>query len=64
MKITTAAAVFLAIGAGTMGIQGLDLKGSDTLRSLTTDVINACPGATGALVYRGGGSGAGEGATC
>jgi len=60
MKKTLAAAAFLALGAGTMGVQALNLKGSDTLRSLTTQVINVCAGATGTLVYTGGGSGAGE----
>jgi hypothetical protein len=62
MKKTLAVAAFLALGAGTMGVKALDLKGSDTLRSLTVQVINACSGATGTLVYKGTGSGAGESA--
>ena len=34
------------------------LKGSDTLFEVIKDVIAACPGATGNIVYIGGGSGA------
>jgi hypothetical protein len=63
MKKTIAAvATFAALGAGTLGVHALDLKGSDTLKKLTVQVIAACPGATGAINYIGGGSGAGEAA--
>ena len=60
MKKTMVVAAFLAIGAGTAGVQALDLKGSDTLRKVTQQVITAC--GTPGLVYKGGGSGAGESA--
>ena len=63
MKKTIAAvATFAALGAGTLGVHALDLKGSDTLKKLTVQVVAACSGATGAINYIGGGSGAGEGA--
>ncbi|HET7544785.1 MAG TPA: hypothetical protein VFK05_33185, partial [Polyangiaceae bacterium] len=63
MKKTIAAvATFAALGAGTLGVHALDLKGSDTLKKLTVQVVAACNGATGAINYIGGGSGAGEGA--
>ena len=35
----------------------LSLKGSDTFELVSTDVIAACAGATGNIVYVGGGSG-------
>ena len=48
-------------GAGTASAQQA-LRGSDTLENLTEEVIAACPGATGNIVYTGGGSGAGQSA--
>src|SRR5262245_66055817 len=57
-------AVFLAVaagGAGTASAQ-LSLRGSDTLEVVTTQVIAACPGATGQIVYAGGGSTLGQAA--
>src|SRR6266550_70691 len=57
-------AAFLVVGvagAGRANAQ-LNLRGSDTLDLVTTDVIAACPGAVGNIVYVGGGSGAGQAA--
>lgn len=48
-------------GVGTASAQ-LALRGSDTLENLTEEVIANCPGATGNIVYVGGGSGAGQSA--
>jgi hypothetical protein len=48
-------------GAGQASAQQ-NLRGSDTLDNVTTAVIAACAGATGQIVYVGGGSGAGQGA--
>ncbi len=63
MKKTIAAvATFAALGAGALSVHALDLKGSDTLKKLTVQVVAACNGATGAINYIGGGSGAGENA--
>jgi hypothetical protein len=70
MKKTIAAAMFLAVGAGTLGASALDIKGSDTLRRFTQSLVNAnpeagevgnhCTNAFASLDYIGGGSGAGE----
>ena len=57
-------AAFLVVGvasAGTAQAQ-LNLRGSDTLDLVTTDVIAACTGAAGNIVYVGGGSGTGQAA--
>ena len=61
-KTIAAVAAFAALGAGTLGVHALDLKGSDTLKKLTVAVVAACPGATGVINYVGNGSGAGENA--
>ena len=61
-KITAVVATFVALRAGTLGVRAFDLKGSDTLKRLTLQVINDCPGATGAINYVGLGSGVGENA--
>src|SRR5262245_33739018 len=67
MRTTIAIATFLALGAGTAGVGALNdiqLKGSDTLRELTLDVLASCPGADPAgppgLTYIGTGSSNGE----
>ncbi len=63
MKKTIAAvATFAALGAGALGVHAFDLKGSDTLKKLTVQVLAACPGAAGTISYVGGGSGAGDNA--
>lgn len=61
-KTIAAVATFAALGAGTLGVHAVDLKGSDTLKKLTVAVVAACPGAAGVVNYVGGGSGAGENA--
>jgi len=58
-------AAFLLVGVASAGkahAQALNLRGSDTLDLVSTDVIAACTGATGNIVYVGGGSGAGQAA--
>ncbi len=63
MKKLLAAATLVALGAGTIGVGALsnvNLKGSDTLKDVTLDILGVCPAATG-LVYLGTGSGNGEG---
>src|SRR5688572_28104096 len=60
--ITGAALMAAAFaGVGTASAQQA-LRGSDTLENLTEEVIANCPGATGNIVYVGGGSGAGQSA--
>jgi ABC-type phosphate transport system substrate-binding protein len=59
--ITSAAFMAVSAAAGTASAQ-LQLKGSDTLELVTKDVIAACPGANGNIVYIGGGSGTGQAA--
>jgi hypothetical protein len=61
-KTIAAVATFAALGAGALGVHAFDLKGSDTLKKLTVQVVAACPGAAGVINYVGGGSGAGESA--
>src|SRR5664280_2148896 len=70
MKKTYLIASFLVVGAGAISASALDLKGSDTLFTISTDVItakqfpnppNPVPWAPVAgLNYIGGGSGTGE----
>jgi hypothetical protein len=67
MKKLLAAATLVAIGAGTVGVGAMDdvqLRGSDTLKDITIDLLAICPGADPAgaagLVYLGTGSGNGE----
>jgi hypothetical protein len=59
-----AGAAFLVVGVAGTGKASaqLSLRGSDTLDNLTTNVLANCPGATGQIVYVGGGSSAGQGA--
>jgi len=63
VKKTILVASLLAFGAGAVSVSAIDLKGSDTLKEFTLNVINAavCPGAT-SIFYNGGGSGVGESA--
>jgi hypothetical protein len=61
-KTIAAVATFAALGAGALSVHAFDLKGSDTLKKLTVQVVAACPGAAGVINYVGGGSGAGENA--
>ncbi len=61
-KTIAAVATFAALGAGVLGVHALDLKGSETLKKFTLQVIAACSGATGAINYVGQGSGPGENA--
>src|SRR5688572_6473801 len=59
MKKQIAISAFLVTGAGTLAAHALDLKGSDTLFKITTDLI--ATGQCGAgLNYIGGGSSGGE----
>jgi hypothetical protein len=73
MRTTIAISTFLAVGAGAAGVSALDIKGSDTLKELTRDILgNDAPftqdcGGTGntpagTLVYVGTGSGNGQAA--
>ena len=57
-------AAFLVVGvAGARSAHAqMALRGSDTLELVATDVIAACTGAAGQIVYTGGGSGAGQAA--
>src|SRR5262245_15395697 len=60
--ITGAAfAVIGVIGAGPASAQQ-SLRGSDTLEDVVENVLGACPGAAGLIVYVGGGSGSGQAA--
>ena len=61
-RAIAAVATFAALGAGALGVHAFDLKGSDTMKKLTIQVVAACPGAAGAINYVGGGSVAGEAA--
>ena len=56
------ATLALGLGATAASAQPLQLRGSDTLFTFTTDLIGICqPDITSAeLVYRGGGSSLGE----
>jgi hypothetical protein len=67
MKKTIFAATFVALGAGTLSagaLNDINIKGSDTLFAISSDIIARCPGANQppgpGLSYVGGGSGAGE----
>jgi len=68
MKKTYLIASFLAVGAGAISASALDIKGSDTLFTISTDVITAKVFPSGpiswtaisGLNYIGGGSGTGE----
>jgi hypothetical protein len=73
MRTTIAIATFLAVGAGAAGVSALDIKGSDTLKELTRDLLGNdtpfaqdCGGTgntpAGTLVYIGTGSGNGQAA--
>jgi hypothetical protein len=64
MKKTMLVATFLAVGAGSAGVSALSnitMKGSDTLKLFTLNVISTavCPAAVG-ITYIGGGSDGGE----
>ena len=61
MKRIIAAASFVALGMGAVTANAQNLKGSDTLKQLTLDIVAACPAAS-TIVYQGGGSGGGENA--
>jgi hypothetical protein len=66
MRTTTAFATFLALAAGTTGVSAADffMRGSDTLKLITENVVSTCPGVPGVtgdqIVYNGTGSGNGE----
>ncbi len=64
MRSTIAAATFVALGAGTLGVGALDniahMVGSDTLKAITIDVIAACGANCAGLHYDGTGSGNGS----
>ncbi len=67
MKKLLATATLVAIGAGTVGVGAMtdvQLRGSDTLKDITIDILGICPGADPAgaagLVYIGTGSSNGE----
>jgi ABC-type phosphate transport system substrate-binding protein len=73
MRTTIAMATFLAVGAGAAGVSALDIKGSDTLKELTRDILGNdtpfgqdCGGTgnspAGTLNYVGTGSGNGQAA--
>jgi hypothetical protein len=65
MKKTMLVATFLAVGAGSAGVSALSLKGSDTLKLFTLNVLTSavCPAAVNAgITYQGGGSDGGEAA--
>jgi hypothetical protein len=66
MRSTIAAATFVALGAGTLGVGALDqiahMTGSDTLKAITIDVIAACGTNCAGLTYDGTGSGVGQSA--
>jgi len=68
MRSTAATAVFVALGAGTLGVGALDtlpnMLGSDTLDVLTVAVLNSCQtgGECLGLFYLGTGSGNGQAA--
>ena len=65
MRTTIAIATFLAVGTGVIGVGALNLKGSDTLKDLTVELLtDASPdcggtGQAGTLIYDGTGSGNG-----
>ncbi len=64
MKKTMLVATFLAVGAGSAGVSALSnitMKGSDTLKLFTLNVISTavCPASVG-ITYLGGGSDGGE----
>jgi hypothetical protein len=59
MRTTIATATFVLFGAGAAAVGALNMQGSDTLKRMTTDIINNhCPAAAG-ITYVGGGSGTG-----
>jgi ABC-type phosphate transport system substrate-binding protein len=62
MRTKIAVATFLLIGAAATGVGAVvNMQGSDTMNRLTKTVIANCPAIpAGAIVYAGGGSGAGE----
>jgi len=62
MRKALVATLVLGLGAGAASAQPLQLRGSDTLFTFTTDLIDICsPNITaGELIYRGGGSTLGE----
>ena len=70
MRMKTAAAAFVLIGAGATTVAALNppinMQGSDTLFLITQDVVNVCPRASSGqpaplgIVYVGSGSGNGQ----
>jgi hypothetical protein len=60
MRTTIAAATFVALGAGSAGLSALDMRGSDTLREITLDVLAVCANTTN-IHYVGTGSSNGQG---
>ena len=59
MKRTAAFTTFIVLGIGASSVHALDLKGSDTLETITQSVLANCPG-TDNITYIGGGSSSGE----
>ncbi len=59
LKNSIAIATFLAVGASALGVGAATLRGSDSLKELTLDLLSHCAG-TSSLSYVGGGAGAGE----
>jgi cysteine-rich repeat protein len=62
MRKSLGIATFFVVGAGAAGagaLDGVQMKGSDTIFEVTKDLLAVCPGATG-INYLGSGSGNGE----
>ena len=59
MRTTIAAATFVALGAGSAGLSALDMRGSDTIREITLDVLAVCANTTN-IHYVGTGSSNGQ----